>query len=328
MNKIYCIILSLILCSMAFIGCGVKAAQKSNYHAVVDDKEWPSGDTTEPFEGTSGYGVFENSSIIDIDEAKAERFNVFERMESAAPLTVEVNILGTKYVGDYQKSVQLPLSDMRVRVYELQGTEYGIDMRAKVFIDIKTGQIVEWSGIPYDASEMKDETDYIEFVKAVLNAEYNFDLYDYECLTYYADRGEDGTEGKTENGFHVCSENEELESYAFHYVKSIEGITIPDHISAEFFASGRFYLEAYEFGYEYQNYEPIIEKMSEIEASVQAYITTSANDGCTITNIQYDSKQMFIQYDVPYILTTCVVTYTSSHSDGEYGAVIKVITGL
>lgn len=328
MKKINIIFLSIVmLLSILLCSCQPSNSDISNNGSDNNDTSSNGDEATISNEfKTVIYGETEDSTIFHASKSEYEKFDVHEYKENISKNQITVDILGTKYTGVYTNSAKLPQSNLNVHVYELQGTELG-----SIFVDPKTNSILEYSCVPNPQIEkLRTENDYIEFIKSLLGSRFNPEKYDYKCKTHYRQyREEDGDRGRTEDGFKIFGENEVYRSleYNFYYTMSKNGIDLPNHVSACFY-DDKFILEMYEFDYGIEDYSPILNRMDEVEKSIEDHLRENVKDGCTLVNIEHGNKHVFIQDGVPYVMVTSTVTYTSIYYHGEtFSTLIQTITG-
>ncbi len=265
------------------------------------------------------YGLTENSAVFNTNEKEYEKFEACEYKEDISKDTVTINILGTKYTGIYTKTVKLPRMDTEVYDYKLEGTENG-----RVLINTKTGAVVEYVCIPHNENLIAED-DYVNFIKQMIGNSCDLKSYDYRCTTHYYSFSSKAMSSEVVDGFRICEENDQLGSYSFFYSKSENGIRMPGHISAEI-DEDTFYLEVYEYDYKSTVFPPILDKIDEVEASIENHLRNSLKEGFTLVSIEYGSKSVFVQDGNPYIMISSTVTYKTEHGD-EFSTIVKTITG-
>lgn len=265
------------------------------------------------------YGVTENSAVFNTNEKEYEKFEACEYKEDISKDTITIDILGTTYTGIYTNTAQLPQMDITVYDYKLQETE-----RGRVLVDSKTGAVVEYVCIPHNES-LITEDDYINFIRQMIGGNRDLEDYYYRCITHYYSFSKKAMRSQVVDGFRICEENEQLGSYSFFYGKSKNGIRTPGHISAEI-DEDTFYLEVYEYDYKSTVFSPILDKIDEVEASIENHLRNSLKEGFTLVSIEYGNKSVFVQDGNPYIMISSTVTYKTEHGD-EFSTVVKTITG-
>lgn len=315
MKKIYMMFLSsMMVLSIVLCACQTNTHTDDNCDAD-NSANYVSGELK-----TVIYANTENSSIFNTNEKEYENFAVRLYKENISKNTIVVDVLGKNHTGIYEQTAKLPCSDTTVHVYTLEE-------KGRVLVDALTGSIVEYSGVPYD-EKLTTESDYIGFIKKVLGENHDLNEYSYACKTHYYSRNPGEIRSQVVDGFRVCEGNESVGTYYFFYTKSEKGVALPGHISATFYG-GKFTLEIYEYDYESKDFTPIINRMEEVEASVEKHLKNNVKDKCTIVSIKHDSKRIFVQDGVPYVMITSIVTYKLEFYDesGTFTVLIQSITG-
>lgn len=264
------------------------------------------------------FGSSENDTIFY--NAGSTKFDSKVYKENVANPTITVDILGTKYTGVYEETAKLPKSDVTVFNYSIKDTESG-----RILVDSNTGDVLEYIGIPC-TQELITEKDYVDFINAVLQGRSYLNQYDYKCTTHYYTFAEKEIRSQVVDGFRICGENEKIGTRSFYYTKSIEGIKLPNHISAEFF-NGMFSLEIYEYDYTAEDFSSIISRIGEVETSIDKHLKDNVKDGCSIISIEHKNKSVLVQNGVAYIAITSDVTYKSAYYNEPVSIFVQTITG-
>ena len=311
MKRIIAIVLCGFIITTLLTGCGSK--EKSDVNSANSD-EWK----------TVIFGETENSTIFQVDEKMTDKFDIRNQKKEKAKKEIAVDLWGTEYTGIYTETVTLPRSDTRVHVYDLENSE-----RGSIIVDAKSNQILEYSLVPYDASKLKTEKDFMDVINAMVGDRVDLSEYDYKCTTHYYDIGENGIDSSVVDGFRTCTaENEKLGAYSFYYTKSVDGIKLPDHVSFDFDIDGNHLtLEIYEYGYDEEIFAPLLKNMDEIKASIEKHLTDNVKDECTIVDIKHGSCSLFVQDGIAYVMIRSTVEYASDYyKDKTFDIGIQTIT--
>ena len=319
-----------ILCFLLITCCLLSGCQKgfdlSNSETINNIP--PAGASViEKYAGdfeTVIYGETENSSIFHTNNNHSAGFNSVEFIDPIATQSIDVDIFGTVYKGNYITTAKIACSDITVHHYNLEGTESG-----HLFIDASTGKIVKYGAVPYNQNEFESESDYKNFIQKILNPDSNLSKYNYECVSqyYYQDPDNGGGGSKTVNGFkNDCTEYERIGRYYFFYTQSVNGVHLEDHISANF-SDRVFNIEIYEPNYDIEQFQPLLIRMEEAEKAVKYHLQKNVKEGVTVVSIEHGKKEVFIQDGIPYLKMTSTVEYMSKYYSESYSITVTTITG-
>ena len=239
-----------------------------------------------------------------------------------AELTKQIEVLGVQYDLTYQESVLFGDTAIPTDIYALQNLEEP----SRVFFDASTGEILKYHYLPYTQS-LVSEQDYISFIQSVLGGAISDD-YDYICTTHYYEQNEDGVRSRVEDGFIVCGENQRLGDYSFYYTKSLNGLELPDYISANFL-DGYFLIEKMETEENKAAYADIASNLDTINAHIEQVISQAMNEDILCKNVEVSSQRVIHQEEQVKILSNLVVTFSrNSDQDAvEFQMVVQTVTG-
>lgn len=272
-----------ILCFLLITCCLLSGCQKGFDFSLT-------GNSSDKLE-TIIYEETEDSSIFQTSNSNSGKFNSIEFIDPLAKQSIDVDIFGTVYKGNYITTAKIACSDITVHHYNLEGTESG-----HLFIDASTGKIVKYGAVPYNQNEFESESDYKNFIQKILNHDSNLSKYNYECVSqyYYQDPGNRGGGSKTVNGFkNDCTEYERIGRYYFFYTQSVNGVQLEDHISANF-SDRVFNIEIYEPNYDIEQFQPLFIRMEEAEKAVKYHLQKNVKEGVTVVSIEHGKKEVFI----------------------------------
>ena len=123
------------------------------------------------------YRTAEDGSIFDIE--RTTEFDTKEYIDNSAAKTIELKILDSEYTLEYENSAILPMSDLKVHVYCLQGLS-----NSKIFIDSQNENVVKYFNIPH-TENLNTETDFTDFICNLVGSKIHLDEYEYKCTTHY-----------------------------------------------------------------------------------------------------------------------------------------------
>ncbi len=258
------------------------------------------------------YGSYENDTIYHVKGDWEKTYGEKEYTENGIEKNVTVDVFGKEYTGIYKNSAQLPRSDTKVRVYALQGVEDAV-----VMVDVKTGNVVEYVGIPYDASKLKTEADYKKAIESIVNTTGKLSAYDYKATTHYYETGEDGIRSRVVDGFKVCEENETIGTYSFYYTKSLGEYKLPDHVSVEFY-NGCVNVEVYEYGYDISMFEKKADQMKSVLQNAEAYLVENAKEGVKLKDFKHGQAEFFVKDGKVCVFVRTTASYQSQYTGGEW----------
>ena len=266
------------------------------------------------------YRTAEDGSIFDIE--RTTEFDTKEYIDNSAAKTIELKILDSEYTLEYENSAILPMSDLKVHVYCLQGLS-----NSKIFIDSQNENVVKYFNIPH-TENLNTETDFTDFICNLVGSKIHLDEYEYKCTTHYYSFSDLGMESKVQDGFHICNENERLGTYSFYYTKSINDIKTDEHVSAEFYEN-MFILEIYDFDYQDSVYDTLLKEINSVDNNIKSYFELKVKNIYDIKNVTITSKRMFVKNGVPYVYSKVNISfYNNNDKSTLYQTSAEVISKL
>lgn len=276
-----------------------------------------------PFSAETLYTEFTSISegghgVLDVTFNQREEPEVYIN-ENAAP-TKTVEVLGVSYELTYKESVLFGNTEVPADVYVVPNME----IPSGVYFNADTGEIIRYHYMPYTA-ELATEQEYLAFIETVLGHEIS-DEYDYACTTHYYEKTENEFRSRVEDGFIVCEGNRELGDYSFYYTKSLNGVKLPDHISANFL-DGYFLLEMMETEEDSDKYSNITSNIDRINEHIQDSISQHINDGYVCKKIDIVSHSIVFEDNAYKVLSNIEITFSLEDMDGDLVMILQTTTG-
>lgn len=269
---------------------------------------------------TSIVGGYETFSVFN--KSTAYEFDTVEYTDENATQTISKEILGVTYTFNYSGSAILPRSDMNVHVYKTQEENPIV-----IFIKTDTGEIVEYNNVPYEG-KFNSEEEYVAFLRSFIGTRADLDSFDYKCSTHHYTTTKNGFSSSLAEGFQLpyetAEEKREINSYFFFYSKRLNGVILPEFISAEIETGGRLYIEIYDFNVQYAQIASTIECVPYLNSKIEEYLRENAKEGYMISDIIFECRSLFVKNGICYILDDIIIEY--SDLNGEAALVIPFQT--
>lgn len=252
---------------------------------------------------------------------EASEFGTIEYTDENAQKVKTIELFGETYSLTYKNSATIPMSDMKVHVYNYAGRE------GYVYIDTETGKAVKATNIPYE-EKLSTEDDYVNAISEMFG---DLSQYGYKNVSTHIYRfSEGGMESTDVDGFHNCAENEKFGSYKFYYQKTVGDIKTLEHLSVEFGAENTLLFELIDLNYDTDVFHKITDNINSFEKSTENYLKSNLKDGYKIKKLENTGTKLFTKDGVPYVSMTYEVSYISISENNtvEFTTYVSTISRL
>ena len=277
-----------------------------------DVKIWPEGTAlgfSSNLKNNYGYEMF-----------NADQYVPDEFIDNSAEKTLKITILDSEYTLIYDKSINLPLANYTIHIYNIKELDNG----ATVYIDTRSGQIVRYWNIPTRLN-LTLEKNYTDMIKDIVGKEYDFAQSEYKCYTLYRDAN---YIGQSISDFKSMNDDELLTRYEFYYTKFVDGIQTNEHVSAIFFPDNTFMLEVWNFDYKKETFSQTLKYMDNFDEYLYKYLNNCLKDGYTITECEFGNHQLFVKDNVVYVSSVVSMMIRKDNSSNEDLYLMEIISTL
>ena len=258
------------------------------------------------------YGNYDNDVILNANET--DRYNSNEYYDILAAYHISKSIFGKSYDLSYINSARFAFTGREVDVYSVKGID-----DARVMVDKKSREIIKLHAFPYESVDFSDEESYLNYIKEGVGDSINLNDYEYSVETHYYHTLPNAMESKTVNGFIKCEGDYLLGDYCFYFSKSINGVYIEDHVTAEFYAKrSLLYFECISNNNSDYDDETITSMIEDQSNTVYNYVNEYINDRYELVNVETNSMHLYWNEEKPLLLVyTTIYFYDNNDSFNE-----------